>query len=79
VDERGATIGGAQVHSLRPPRYVLSTEVVLSTDDEHLLLRHDAGASADPYLSGALTAIRRAPSVHGLIRGMDRLLGEEAS
>ena len=37
-------------------------------------IRHEAGASADPYVAGALLAIRRVPEVTGVLRGLDRLL-----
>ena len=42
--------------------------------DERLSIRHDAGGTAEPYVNGALLAVRRARSHTGLIRGLDRLL-----
>ena len=42
-DARGATVAGTQVHSLRLPSFVVSTEVVFAAEGERLSLRHDAG------------------------------------
>jgi 4-hydroxy-tetrahydrodipicolinate reductase len=73
-EARGATIGGTQVHSLRLPSFTVSTEVVFGLPDERLSIRHDAGSSAAPYVSGTLLAARRAPATTGLVRGLDTLL-----
>jgi 4-hydroxy-tetrahydrodipicolinate reductase len=75
-EARGATVAGTQVHSLRLPGFVVSTEVVFSSDGERLTLRHDAGLTPDPYVAGTLLAIRSLPGRVGLTRGLDRLLGE---
>jgi 4-hydroxy-tetrahydrodipicolinate reductase len=73
-EARGATVAGTQVHSLRLPSFSVSTEVVFAADGERLSLRHDAGASAAPYVAGTLIAIRAIPGRVGLTRGLDRLL-----
>jgi 4-hydroxy-tetrahydrodipicolinate reductase len=73
-EARGATIGGTQVHSLRLPSFVVSTEVVFAADGERLSIRHDAGETPAPYVAGTLLAIRAAPNQVGLIRGLDQLL-----
>ncbi len=73
-EARGATIAGTQVHSLRLPSYTVSTEVVFALPDERLVIRHDAGASATPYVAGTLVAVRAAPTLTGLVRGLDTLL-----
>lgn len=73
-DARGATIGGAQVHSLRLPSYVISVETVFGLPDERLTIRHDAGSSAEPYVGGTLLAAKAAPERTGLTRGLDTLL-----
>ncbi len=73
-EARGASVAGTRVHSLRLPGYSLSTDVVLATPDERLVVRHEAGASADPYVAGTLLAIRRVPEITGVLRGLDRLL-----
>jgi 4-hydroxy-tetrahydrodipicolinate reductase len=73
-EARGATLGGAQVHSLRLPSFSVSTEVVFGLPDERLSIRHDAGSSAVPYVAGTLLAARAAPHRVGLTRGLDTLL-----
>ncbi|TAM73641.1 4-hydroxy-tetrahydrodipicolinate reductase [bacterium] len=73
-EARGATIGGTQVHSLRLPGYVISFESIFGLPDERLTIRHDAGASAKPYVGGTLMAAKRVMEVTGLVRGLDRLL-----
>ena len=73
-EARGATIGGTQVHSVRLPSFVVSTQVVFAGTGERLTLRHDAGDSPAPYVAGTLLAIRAVPGLVGLTRGLDRLL-----
>jgi 4-hydroxy-tetrahydrodipicolinate reductase len=73
-EARGATIGAAQVHSLRLPSFVVSTEVVFGLPDERLSIRHDAGSSATPYVAGTLLAVRALPGRVGVTRGLDALL-----
>jgi 4-hydroxy-tetrahydrodipicolinate reductase len=73
-EARGATVDGTQVHSLRLPGFVVSTEVVFASGGERLTLRHDAGPTPDPYVAGTLLAIRALPGRVGLTRGLDRLL-----
>jgi 4-hydroxy-tetrahydrodipicolinate reductase len=71
---RGATIEGTQVHSLRLPSFVVSTEVVFAAPGERLSIRHDAGETPAPYVGGTLLAIRAVPGRRGLTRGLDQLL-----
>jgi 4-hydroxy-tetrahydrodipicolinate reductase len=73
-EARGVTVGGAQVHSVRLPSFVVSTEVVFGLPDERLTIRHDAGGTPDPYVEGTLLAVRKAPELVGLTRGLDTLL-----
>jgi 4-hydroxy-tetrahydrodipicolinate reductase len=73
-EARGATVGGAQVHSVRLPSFVVSTEVVFGLPDERLTIRHDAGATPEPYVAGTLIAVRKVPSLVGVTRGLDTLL-----
>ena len=73
-EARGATIGGTQVHSVRVPSFVVSTEIVFGLPDERLTLRHDAGGTPEPYVAGTLIATRKAPELVGLTRGLDTLL-----
>ena len=76
---RGAAVAGGQVHSVRLPGFSLSTEVVFGLPDERLSIRHDAGASAIPYVAGTLLAARAARSRVGLTRGLDQLLLTDAA
>ena len=73
-EARGATVAGTQVHSVRLPGFVVSTEVVFAAEGERLVLRHDAGETAAPYVAGTLLAIRAVLGRVGLTRGLDRLL-----
>lgn len=73
-EARGAGVGGARVHSVRLPSFVVSTEIVFGLPDERLTIRHDAGGTPDPYVAGTLIAVRQAPGLVGLTRGLDTLL-----
>jgi 4-hydroxy-tetrahydrodipicolinate reductase len=73
-EARGADIAGTQVHSVRLPGYVLAFETQFGLPDERLTIRHDAGGSAEPYVSGTLLAAQRVMEIAGLVRGLDRLL-----
>jgi 4-hydroxy-tetrahydrodipicolinate reductase len=74
VESRGATFDGIQVHSVRLPGHVLSVEVLLGMHDERVSLRYDAGSGAEPYVAGALLAIRKVVGLVGLHRGLDAVL-----
>ena len=74
-EARGATIAGTQVHSLRLPSFVVSTEIVFAAEGERLSIRHDAGETPAPYVAGTLLAVRSVVGRVGLTRGLDRLLG----
>jgi 4-hydroxy-tetrahydrodipicolinate reductase len=73
-EARGASIAGSQVHSVRLPSFVVSTEVVFAAAGERLSIRHDAGESPAPYVAGTLLAIRSVIGRAGVTRGLDRLL-----
>jgi 4-hydroxy-tetrahydrodipicolinate reductase len=73
-EARGAGVDGTQIHAVRLPSFVVSTEVVFGLPDERLTIRHDAGATPEPYVAGTLIAARRAPHLVGLTRGLDTLL-----
>jgi 4-hydroxy-tetrahydrodipicolinate reductase len=73
-DARGATVAETQIHSLRIPSFVVSTEIVFGAADERLSIRHDAGSTPAPYVNGVLLAVRRVRGHVGLTRGLDRLL-----
>ncbi|MBS0214080.1 MAG: 4-hydroxy-tetrahydrodipicolinate reductase [Proteobacteria bacterium] len=73
-EARGATLSGTQVHSLRLPGHVIGAEAIFGLPDEKLSIRHDAGASARPYVNGAVLAIRGVASLVGVHRGLDTVL-----
>lgn len=76
-ETRGGSLGSkipVQVHSVRMPGFVLSCEALFGLPDERLMIRHDAGSSAAPYVAGTLLAARRVGESVGLVRGIDHLL-----
>jgi len=73
-ETRGADLGGTQVHSVRLPGYNHSVEVIFGAAGQRLVLRHDAGGAAEPYVEGALVAIRAMGSFVGLKRGLDQVM-----
>ncbi len=73
-EARGADVAGTQVHSVRLPSFVVSTEVVFGAPDERLTIRHDAGGTPEPYVAGTLLAVRKVRGRVGLTRGLDTLL-----
>jgi len=74
-ESRGARLQGTQVHSVRLPGHVISIEAIFGLPGQKLSLRHDAGASAEPYVGGALLAIREVSKLVGLQRGLDSVMG----
>jgi 4-hydroxy-tetrahydrodipicolinate reductase len=73
-EARGARLNGVQVHSVRAPSYMISVEAIFGGRGERLQIRHDSGDSAEPYVGGALLAIRRVHTLTGLQRGLDRVM-----
>ncbi len=71
---RGATVNGVQVHAVRLPGYVIGIEAIFGMPDQRLHIRHEAGAGAEPYVEGALLAIRKVGGLVGLTRGLDRVM-----
>jgi len=74
VETRGARVSGSQVHSIRLPGYTISAEIIFGLPGQQLTLRHDSGHTAEPYLDGALLAIRKVNTFTGLRRGLDSVL-----
>ena len=74
VASRGASVAGSQIHSIRLPGYSIGAEIVFGLPDQRLTIRHDAGSSAQPYVDGALLAIRQVSALTGLHRGLDSVL-----
>jgi len=73
-ETRGARLQGTQVHSVRLPGYVISIDAIFGMTDQKLILRHESGSSAEPYVSGALLAIREVRKLVGLHRGLDNVM-----
>ncbi len=71
---RGARLNNVQVHSVRLPGYAIAVETIFGLPDEKLTLRHDAGTGAEPYVQGALLAIRKVNTFTGLKRGLDSVM-----
>ncbi len=74
VESRGATLNGMQVHAIRLPGHVISVEALFGTGDERVSIRYDAGSSPQPYVEGALLAIRRVGTFTGLRRGLESVV-----
>ena len=74
VETRGARLTGSQVHSIRLPGYTISAEIIFGMPDQKLTIRHDSGTSAQPYVDGAMLAIRKVNTFVGLRRGLDTVL-----
>lgn len=70
-ESRGARLDGVQIHSIRLPGHVISIETIFGLKDEKLTIRHDSGASAEPYVKGGLLAIEKVGTFKGLKRGLD--------
>lgn len=71
---RGATFGGAQVHAVRLPGYVIGVEALFGMPEERLTIKQESGSSAKPYVDGALLSIRKVGGFTGLRRGLDKVL-----
>jgi len=74
VEARGARVAGTQIHSVRLPSFVVSTEVVFGGPGERLVMRHDPGLTPAPYVAGTLLAVRHVADAVGVRRGLDSLL-----
>ena len=74
VETRGARLQGTQVHSVRLPGYVISIDAIFGMPDQTLILRHESGTSAEPYVNGALLAIREVGKLVGVHRGLDSVM-----
>jgi 4-hydroxy-tetrahydrodipicolinate reductase len=75
-ETRGAAMSGIPVHAVRVPGFVLGVEAIFGAEDQRLHLRHEAGGTAEPYVSGGLLAIRRVSRLTGVVRGLDRVMDD---
>lgn len=73
-ETRGGTLAGSQVHAVRLPGFVIGVEAIFGMPEQTLSLRHNAGSGAQPYVGGALLAIRKVSGLVGLHRGLDTVL-----
>ena len=73
-ESRGVRLHGSQVHSVRLPGYIISVDAIFGMPDQKLILRHESGSSAKPYVSGALLAIRKVGDLVGVHRGLDSVM-----
>jgi 4-hydroxy-tetrahydrodipicolinate reductase len=73
-ESRGVRMNGSQVHSVRLPGYVISLDVIFGMPDQKLVIRHESGSSAEPYVDGALLAIRKVSGLVGIHRGLDSVM-----
>jgi 4-hydroxy-tetrahydrodipicolinate reductase len=73
-ESRGIRLNGSQVHAVRLPGYVLAVEVIFGMADQKLTLRYESGASSEPYVAGAMLAIRKVGTFAGLRRGLDSVM-----
>jgi 4-hydroxy-tetrahydrodipicolinate reductase len=73
-ETRGARLQGTQVHSVRLPGYMISIDAIFGMPGQKLILRHESGNSAEPYVDGALLAIREVSNLIGLHRGLDSVM-----
>lgn len=77
---RGSRHHGVQIHSVRLPSYTASVDVVLSAQNERLVVRYEPGSGTEPYVNGTLIAVREVSRLTGLRRGIeDFLVAAEAS
>jgi 4-hydroxy-tetrahydrodipicolinate reductase len=74
VESRGVRLNGSQIHSVRLPGYVISVDTIFGMPDQKLIIRHESGTSAEPYVDGALLAIRKVSGLVGVHRGLDRVM-----
>jgi 4-hydroxy-tetrahydrodipicolinate reductase len=65
---------GSQVHPVRLPSFVVSTEVLFALPDERLSIRHDSGSTPTPYVGGTVLAARAVTGLTGLGRGLGSLV-----
>ena len=73
-EARGAGLSGVRVHSVRLPGYVIAVEAIFGSAGQRLHLKHEASSSAEPYVDGALLAIRKVGGLLGVHRGLDAVM-----
>jgi len=59
---------------VRTPGFVIGVEAIFGAHGQRLHIRHESGESAEPYVGGALLAIRRVHTLTGVHRGLDAVM-----
>jgi 4-hydroxy-tetrahydrodipicolinate reductase len=70
---RGQQVASVPIHSLRMQGAVAKQEVIFGGRGEALTVRHEA-FSQSAYETGIMLALRAAPSVSGVLVGLDKLI-----
>jgi 4-hydroxy-tetrahydrodipicolinate reductase len=73
-ESRGVRLQGSQVHSVRLPGYNISLDAIFAMTDQKLIIRYESGSSAEPYVNGALLAVRTVSKLIGVHRGLDSVM-----
>ena len=73
-ESRGVRLHGSQIHSVRLPGYIISLDAIFGMPDQKLILRHESGSNAEPYVNGALLAIQKVGKLVGVHRGLDSVM-----
>ncbi|NLC52647.1 MAG: 4-hydroxy-tetrahydrodipicolinate reductase [Firmicutes bacterium] len=70
---RGGEYLGTKIHSVRLPGLIAHQEVIFGGQGQTLTIRHDS-LDRSSFMPGVILAIRKAPSVKGLVYGLDALI-----
>jgi len=71
---RGASFGGARVHSVRLPGCPNTVQAIFGLPGERLTITHEGYQDQSIYVAGTLLAAERIQAIEGLVRGLDTLL-----
>ncbi len=71
---RGEQVDGITIHSVRLPGLLGHQEILLGAPGQTLTIRHDT-ISRECYMPGIILAIKEVVRRHGLVYGLDALLG----
>lgn len=74
VAARGASFGGARVHSVRLPGSPNIVQAIFGLPGERLSITHEGYQDQSIYVEGSLLAAERIQTMKGLVRGLDTLL-----
>jgi 4-hydroxy-tetrahydrodipicolinate reductase len=74
VAARGASFGGARVHSVRLPGNPNIVQAIFGLPGERLTITHEGYQDQSIYVAGSLLAAERIQTTKGLVRGLDTLL-----